>query len=315
MTITGVVARPAWQLVLPKSQPKPKRALLTRVAVDQATPGMPHAVWDAVQRFYGVSSSFSPFTTPGSPMVNAQPVMELATVIDQNLAHTPVTVQFSAGIEVPCADQAAATQYTAAGIPSGRKLEEALPGSITCDQGIRLQNQPQLLSFRTTRRSCNRLLLKAHPLVYQLTHAATIGQELVTDGLAGDNLTTIGTPLTAAGIAHMQAQASNGSVFFTVPADVDSTADRLCATMLVSAGAVLEVPAGGPVSVVDTIVWPATPGYFFVTRGVGEVPPFADEVPSANILMAFVKKYVENHSLQEDFHAAAIEAAAIVGGN
>lgn len=83
--------------------------------------------------------------------------------------------------------------------------------------------------------------------------------------------------------------------------------------MLVTAGTVLEVGGGDAVSVVDTIVWPAAPAYLFSARAAGDVPVFADAVVGAEMLMSFLKKFAANHGLQEEFHAAAIEAAALVG--
>ena len=196
-----------------------------------------------------------------------------------------------------------------AGIPSGKRIEEALAGKIVCEQGIRLQNHPHLLEHRTERRSAKGLLLKAHLLVYQLAHAATVNAQLVTAGLAAANLTVVASSLTADGLGHLTTQAQNGSVFFVHPTDIATVGDRTCATMLVTAGPVLEVLAGEAASVVDTIIWPLTTAYLVSTRAAGDVPAFQDAIPTADALMAFVRKYVANHSLEAEFHAAASGAA------
>lgn len=208
---------------------------------------------------------------------------------------------------------AALSPYLTTGVAAGKKIEEALAGQLVCEQGLRILNNPQLLGFRTTRKSAKGMLIKAHVLVYQLTHASTINAALVTADLEAANLTVVASPLTQDGVGHLNAQARNGNVFFIHPTDVSSPADRTCATMLATAGPVLEVPAGDAASVVDTIVWPQTPAYLVSTREAGAVPPFQDVVPTAEAFMAFLSKYVANHSLEEEFHAAAIEAAAIVG--
>lgn len=88
VTTQGVMGRPAWQLTLSRSQPK--RSLISRVAVDQMTPGMPTAVWNAENLYYSVSSTFTPYTTPGLPITVEQPTLELATVAALDLEHTPL---------------------------------------------------------------------------------------------------------------------------------------------------------------------------------------------------------------------------------
>ena len=155
--------------------------------------------------------------------------------------------------------------------------------------------------------------MQGYWLVYQLAHAATVNAQLVTAGLAAANLTVVASPLTAEGLAHLTTQAQNGNVFFVHPADIATVSDRTCATMLVTAGPVVEVLAGEAASVVDTMIWPQTPGYLVSTRAAGDVPAFQDALPTADALMAFVRKYVGNHRLEDEFHAAAVEAAAIAG--
>lgn len=51
-------------------------------------------------------------------MAVEHPVMELATVIDPNLAHTPITVQFVDGYHMPCSE--AASPYLAVGNTAGK---------------------------------------------------------------------------------------------------------------------------------------------------------------------------------------------------
>ena len=179
---------------------------------------------------YKVSSNFTPFVQPGMQIISERPTLELAIVIAQDLAHTPLTVQFGESTAVQCSAAAAANSYLVAGIPSGKRLREALSSKISCEQSVRPQNHPNLLEFRTCRPSVKGLLIKGHGLCYQLTHAAAAGQALVREGLAANNLTVIGPPLTAVGVNHIITQAAHGHTFFvhTHYGCVDSGRSHMC---------------------------------------------------------------------------------------
>lgn len=107
----------------------------------------------------GVGVSFQPAVALGAPIATQHPNMELGNKIIPAMPHTPLAVQWGDSPVYQVVDQAAATPYMTGELPSGRKLEEKLGNYLRTHQAIKLMNFPELLHFRTHRKS-----LKGFPI-------------------------------------------------------------------------------------------------------------------------------------------------------
>lgn len=130
-----------------------------------------------------------------------------------------------------------------------------------------------------------------------------------------DNIDRIDMPLVAASINALKQQTARGSCFMVCPEDVVTELDMLMLCMITSGGVILEVPADQNFSVIDTIVWPAIQFTLLGTKTCAQTPNPGNVLPTAIQLYMWLEKFAYNHAAVDDFNAAVVEVATIIGAS
>lgn len=239
--------------------------------------------------------------------------MELSTTIDPALDHRVLNMQWGPGVHRNVVDEAAKSPFFENGFPSGRRIETALGSRMSSSERVRIENNADILQFRTARPTAKGYFMKGHMILFQLARANWSNTVLNLAGISETPVHTVLSPITGAGMTKLRRQSINGTWAVIQGTDYHAPSEYLVIRMLAAEGNLLQAYPEAAVSVVDTVHWPAIRTTVYVPTGVQEFQNITNALPQADTVLGVMRKITDHHGLNDDHHSAAVEAAALCG--
>lgn len=163
--VTGKIAA-----LMVRSDSIARRTLLAKMIADWDCIGRPHVRWDQQEQLYKVSTEFRPVQTQFSLSNAANPTLEMGGVINPQVPHMPLVIQWASAPHYPVCDQSARNPFYSGEEPNPTEIATKLLNVLTPGQHVRFDHYPKLLQFRTKRRSMRGYFVKGLMLHYQLSN-------------------------------------------------------------------------------------------------------------------------------------------------
>ena len=248
----------------------------------------------------------------GLPNAPLTPAIVMGDKIDEDMPLEPLVVQYVKGPDERIAEKASFAPYVNAnGSVDGKSMASQV-SSITVQPPLRLDLNPQILIPKYVRPNKKGVFGKGTILMHQISRAATEGVDIVLVGLGVNPCILITSPLTPQGVAHIVNQSAGQHLIWLMPSDVTTATDVLIASMLAVGGQVLQVGNNEAVSVVDTMVWPASVTYLMATQDM-VIPPIGQVAPTVNQMANWLIRVAKAHKCMNELATGLIDAAMLVG--